>query len=279
MRSDTSTRKFEALCEFHQECVHKTEDCISLRKDVANMLQQRHLKELLSDKGSNTTERVRERQGLPKPPSLARAINMIIGDNDDASINGIKFTATHKIKRSITHERYDRLEESIIFDESYTDDLTFPHDDALVITLRILYIDVKRIMVDEESGTCIIHPRVLAQMRLEDRIVPRCITLTYFNNAVEHNWGEITLSVLASGVTLETKFHIMDQDTAYNVIVELPWIYPMTVVPPSLYQVIKFPTPWGIFSIRGEQCTSQKCYRISMDSTTTQQKKDKEKEA
>ncbi|XP_019261431.1 PREDICTED: uncharacterized protein LOC109239336 [Nicotiana attenuata] len=147
---------------------------------------------------------------------------MIIGDSDDASINSVTFTATHKLKRSFTHELYNGLEESIIFDESDADGLTFCHNDALVITLCILDTDVKRIMVDDVSGACIIHPRVLAQMRLEDKIVLCCITLTGFNNTVEWTMGEIILSVLAGGTTLETTFHIMDQATLYNAIVGQP---------------------------------------------------------
>ncbi|XP_016453903.1 uncharacterized protein LOC107778204 [Nicotiana tabacum] len=158
MRSDPSTRKSDALCEFHQESGHNTEECIALRQEVVNMLRQGHLKELLSDKERNNFARGRERQGLPKLPSLARTINMFIGDNDNASINNVKFTATHKLKRSITHERYDILEESIIFDESNANSLTSPHNDALVITLRILDTNVKRIMVDDGRGACIIHP-------------------------------------------------------------------------------------------------------------------------
>nr|XP_016436069.1 PREDICTED: uncharacterized protein LOC107762238 [Nicotiana tabacum] len=110
-----------------------------------------------SDKGRNTLAIGRERPGPLKPSSPARAINLIIGGSGDASINDIKFTSTHKLKRSITHERYDGLEESIIFDELDADGLTFPHNDALVITLRILDTDVKRIMVDNGSGACIIH--------------------------------------------------------------------------------------------------------------------------
>jgi len=42
---------------------------------------------------------------------------MIIGGTNDASINSVKFTTTHKLKWSITREWYDGLEESIIFDE------------------------------------------------------------------------------------------------------------------------------------------------------------------
>nr|XP_009799932.1 PREDICTED: uncharacterized protein LOC104245921 [Nicotiana sylvestris]XP_016516122.1 PREDICTED: uncharacterized protein LOC107832759 [Nicotiana tabacum] len=165
----------------------------------------------MSDQRKTNFARGREHhQGPPKLPSPTRTIQMIIGGGDDASINSMKFTTTQKLKRSITHERYDKLEKGINFDKSDTHGLVFPYYDALVITLQILDIDVRRIMVEYGSGTCIIHPRVLAQMKLEDRIVPCCITLTTFNNAVERISGEITFLILAAGVTLETTFYIMD---------------------------------------------------------------------
>ncbi|XP_070052033.1 uncharacterized protein [Nicotiana tomentosiformis] len=187
------------------------------------MLRQGHLKELLSDRGRTNFARGREQhQGPPKSPSSARTFHMIIGGGDDASINSVNFTTTHKLKQSITHERYDELEKSIIFDKSDTDGLSFPHYYALVITLRILDTDVRRIMVNDGSGVCIIHHGVIAQIKLEDKIVPRYTTLTGFNNAVERISGEITLPVLVGGITLETTFHIMDQDTAYNAIIGRP---------------------------------------------------------
>nr|XP_016486132.1 PREDICTED: uncharacterized protein LOC107806488 [Nicotiana tabacum] len=274
MKSDPATRKSNALCEFHQERGHKTEDCIGLHQEVVRMLNQGFLKELLSDKGKLNFARGREHpQGPPRPPSPTRTINMIIGDDNDSAINHVKFTTTHKLKRTIAHERYDDSEDSITFDKSDTDGLSFPHYDTLVITLRIADTDVKRIMVDDGSGACIIHPRVLALMGLEDKIMPRCITLTGFNNAVERTSGEITLPVLAGGVIMETTFHVMNQETAYNAIIGRPWIHAMRPVPSSFYQVIKFPTPWGVFSIKGEPHTAQECYKIAQDHTHTRQLK------
>ncbi|XP_070015468.1 uncharacterized protein [Nicotiana sylvestris] len=178
MRFDPNARKSYALGEFHQERGYKTEDCIALRQEVINLLRSGHLKELLSNKGRNNFIRGCEHQGLPKPLSPAHTINMIISDGDDPSINGVKFTTTYKLKRSITHERYERFEESIIFDESDANDLTFPHNNALVITLCVLDTNVKCIMVDNGSGACIIYPRVLTQIRLEDKIVSHYIMLT-----------------------------------------------------------------------------------------------------
>nr|XP_016498775.1 PREDICTED: uncharacterized protein LOC107817458 [Nicotiana tabacum] len=145
----------------------------------------------------------------------------------------------NKLKRSITHDRYDDLEDNIIFDKSDADGLSGPHYDAFVITLRITDTDVKGIMT----------------------------------------FGEIVLPVLAGGVTLEMTFHVMNQETTYNAIIGCPWIHAMRAVPSNLYQVIKFPTPWGIFSIRWEQRTTQECYRIAQDCAHTQQLKGASTEA
>nr|XP_016506144.1 PREDICTED: uncharacterized protein LOC107823946 [Nicotiana tabacum] len=157
MGLDPNTKKSDAFCEFHLERGHKTEERIAFRQEVVNMLQQGHLKELLSDNKRINFARGREHQGPLKPPSPAHTINMIIS-SDAASINNVKFITTHKLKRSITRERYNRLEKSIIFDESDADNLTFPHNYSLVITLRILETDVKCIMVDDGSVACISHP-------------------------------------------------------------------------------------------------------------------------
>nr|XP_016497374.1 PREDICTED: uncharacterized protein LOC107816196 [Nicotiana tabacum] len=244
MKSDPSTRRSNVLCEFHQERGHKTEDCIGLRQEVVRMLNQGYLKELLSDKGRANFTRGRDSsQGPPKtpePPLPACTIQMITGGGDDTAINHVKFTTTDKLKRTVAHDQ---------------------------------------IMVDDGSGACIVHPRVLVQMRLEDKIIPRFITLTGFNNAVERTSGEIVLPDLVGGVTLETTFHVINQETAYNAIIGRPWIHAMRAIPSSFYQVIKFPNPWGIFSIRGEPCTAEECYRITQDCTHTKQLKGASAEA
>nr|XP_016435330.1 PREDICTED: uncharacterized protein LOC107761602 [Nicotiana tabacum] len=135
MKSDPSARKSDALYEFHQEQGYKIEDCITLRQEVVNMLRQGHLKDLLSERGrTNAAGGCEQHQGPPKPPSPTRTVHIIICGGDDSSINNVKFNTTHKLKWSITREQYDELEESIILDKLDTNDLAFPHYDALVIT-------------------------------------------------------------------------------------------------------------------------------------------------
>nr|XP_016503190.1 PREDICTED: uncharacterized protein LOC107821247 [Nicotiana tabacum] len=71
------------------------------------MLRQRHLKELLSDRGrTNFARGCEQHQGSPKSPSPTRTVHMIIGSGEDASINNVKFTTTHMLKRSISRKRH-----------------------------------------------------------------------------------------------------------------------------------------------------------------------------
>ncbi|XP_019225996.1 PREDICTED: uncharacterized protein LOC109207511 [Nicotiana attenuata] len=60
MKSDPSTRKSNVFCQFNQEWGYKTEDCIALQQEVVNMLNQGHLKELMSDRGRANLGRGRE---------------------------------------------------------------------------------------------------------------------------------------------------------------------------------------------------------------------------
>ncbi|XP_016466502.2 uncharacterized protein LOC107789242 [Nicotiana tabacum] len=209
MKSDPNIRKSNALSEFHQERGYKTEDCIGLRQEVVRMLNQGHLKKLMSDRGRANFARRRELpQGPPKPPSPARTIQMIIGGGDEATINHVKFTTMHKFKRSMTHERYDEFGDSIIFDKSDIDDLTFPHFDALVITLRILDTDVRRIMVDDGSGAYMsgISKDVATHKLNVDPLYPPVRQIRRkFNTAINEAVRDEVEKLLANGSIRESK--------------------------------------------------------------------------
>nr|XP_009771320.1 PREDICTED: uncharacterized protein LOC104221878 [Nicotiana sylvestris]XP_016435384.1 PREDICTED: uncharacterized protein LOC107761652 [Nicotiana tabacum] len=67
MKSDPSTRKTNALCEFHQERGHKIDDYIGLQQEVVRMLNQGHLRERMSDRG-----RANFASGREKPPGTSK---------------------------------------------------------------------------------------------------------------------------------------------------------------------------------------------------------------
>ncbi|XP_075107029.1 uncharacterized protein LOC142180011 [Nicotiana tabacum] len=93
IRSDPSQRDLNLWCEYHGTHGHRTGDCRNLRKEVATLLKNGHLREF----------------------------------------NGVTFSAAKKTKISVTHNKRLRevTEDDITFMEEDADGLVIPHNDAL----------------------------------------------------------------------------------------------------------------------------------------------------
>ncbi|XP_070019546.1 uncharacterized protein [Nicotiana sylvestris] len=209
-----------------------------------------------SDKGKQAY--MKNRQEPPKPPSPKRTVNVISGGED---VNGISYTTANKISRvTITQGKWVRHvleEDSITFTDADADGVLTPHNDALVISLIVHDTNVKRVLVDPGSSVNIIFLRVLREMQAEDRVIPKAHTLSGFDNSSVVTKGEVILTTFAEGVIKDTKFQVVDMEMDYNMILGRPWIHEIDVVPLTLHQVIKFPSPWGICQIRGDQHISR----------------------
>ncbi|KAG7557008.1 Retrotransposon gag domain [Arabidopsis suecica] len=148
---------------------------------------------------------------------------------------------------------------SISFDNSDTQGLTGPHDDALVITLDVANFEVTRCLIDIGSSVDLIFLSTLQRIGISkaDIIGP---PLVAFTSDTCMSLGNIKLPVLAAGVPNIVEFIVFDRPAAYNIILGTPWIYQMKAIPSTYHQCVKFPTPRGIRTIRGDQETSRSCY-------------------
>ena len=98
-----------------------------------------------------------------------------------------------------------------------------PHDDALVITLRIERYDMKRVMVDQGSGVEIMYPDLYKGLNLR----PKDLTaydspLVSFDRKVVIPRGQIRLLVQASSEVVEVDFIVVDAYSPYTAIVARP---------------------------------------------------------
>ncbi|XP_070019920.1 uncharacterized protein [Nicotiana sylvestris] len=207
-------------------------------------------------------------QEPPKPPSPKRTVNVISGGED---VKGISYTAGNKISKvTITQGKRMRhvLEENnITFNDADADGVLTLHNDALVISLIIYDTNVKRVLIDPGSSVNIILLRVLREIQAKDKMIPKAHTLSGFDNSSVLMKGEVTLTTFAEGVVKDIKFQVVDMEMAYNMILGRPWIHEMDVVPSTLHQVIKFPSPWGICQIRGDQHTTRAINSVADTST------------
>ena len=85
-----------------------------------------------------------------------------------------------------------------------------PHDDALVITLRIRGYDMKRVMVDQSSAAEIIYPNLYKGLSLKaEDLTPYSSPLVSFEGKIIIPKGQIRLPVQTGSEVVEVDFIVV----------------------------------------------------------------------
>ena len=98
-----------------------------------------------------------------------------------------------------------------------------PHDDALVITLRIWGYDMKRVMVDQRSSVEIMYPDLYKglNLRLGDLTAYDSL-LVSFDGKVVISRGQIRLLMQSGSKVVEVDFIVVEAYSPYTAIVAKP---------------------------------------------------------
>ena len=98
-----------------------------------------------------------------------------------------------------------------------------PHNDALVVTLKIGRYNVKRVMVDQGSGAKIMYPNLYKGLNLRsENLTAYNSPLVSFNGKVVILRGQIRLPVQAGSEVVEVDFIVVDAYSPYTAIVARP---------------------------------------------------------
>ena len=156
---------------------------------------------------------------------------------------------SHEPKRS-------KLDRSLVMGFSDEDKIGTiqPHDDALVIILRIGGYDVKRVMVDQGNAAEIMYPDLFKGLNLRTKdLTPYNSPLVSFEGKVIIPKGQIRLLVQTGLETVEVDFIVVDAYSLYTAIVARPWLHTLGAVSSTLHQKIKYPSGGKIEEILGDQ--------------------------
>ena len=148
-----------------------------------------------------------------------------------------------------------RVERALIMGFSDEDKIRTiqPHDDTLVITLRIGGYDVKRVMVDQGSVTEIMYHDLYKGLSLNaEDLTPNSSSLVSFEGKIIIPKGQIRLPVQTGSETVEVDFIVVDAYSPYIAIVVRPWLHTLGVVSSTLHQKVKYPSEGQIEEILGE---------------------------
>ena len=135
-----------------------------------------------------------------------------------------------------------------------------PHDDTLVITLRIGGYDVKRVMVDQGSVAEIMYPDLYRGLSLKaEDLTPYSSPLVSFEGKVIIPKGQIRLPVQTGSETVEVDFIVVDAYSPYTAIIARPWLHTLGAISSTLHQKIKYPSGGQIEEILGDQTMARQC--------------------
>ena len=200
MVGNPEKRNQNLYCQYHRDHGHTTDDCRSLWDHLDQLVREGKLKQLLhhsSELGGQINSRS-ERETPSRPP--LGIINVIFTAPDKTGSCPSRVMSVARLSSEDTsHEpKKARLERPLVMGFSNEDKIGTiqPHDDALVITLRIGGYDVKRVMVDKGSAAEIMYPDLYKglSLRVED-LMPYSSPLVSFKGKVIIPKGQIRLPV------------------------------------------------------------------------------------
>ena len=135
-----------------------------------------------------------------------------------------------------------------------------PHDNALMVTLRIGGYDVRRMLVDQGSVVEIMYPDLYKGLNLKsDDLMAYESPLVSFKGKTVIPKGQIKLPIQTDSEVIEVDFIVIDSYSPYTAIVARPWLHALGVVSSTLHQKVKYPSKGLVKEILGSQSVARQC--------------------
>ena len=135
-----------------------------------------------------------------------------------------------------------------------------PHDNALVVTLRIGGYDVKRVTIDQGSAAEIMYPDLYKGLGLKpENLMTYSSPLISFEGKMVVPKGQIRLPMQAGTDVVEVDFIVVDAFSPYKTIMGKPWLHSLGAVSSTFHQKVKYPSGNQVLEIVGSQSMAKQC--------------------
>ena len=140
-----------------------------------------------------------------------------------------------------------------------------PHDDALVVTHKIEGYDVKRVLLDQGSGTKIMYPDLNKRLNLKpEDLTAYDSPLVSFDGKVIIPKGQIRLPVQVGSEVVEVDFIVVDAYSPYMAIVARPWLHALEAISSTLHLKVKYLSKYQIEELVGCQSMVWQCLVVAI---------------
>ena len=189
MVGNPEKRNRNLYCQYHQDHGHTTEDCKSLWDHLDQLVREGKLKQLLHhSSGLGGQANSGSQRDIPSRPPLG-TINVIFATPGRTGSCPSRIMSVARLSSRDTSQDPKRVKVELLLVMGFSDEDKIgtiqPHDNALVITLRIGGYDVKRVMVDQGSATEIMYPDLYNGLNLKaEYLTPYSSPLVSFEGKI-----------------------------------------------------------------------------------------------
>ncbi|XP_065629975.1 uncharacterized protein LOC112041007 [Quercus suber] len=269
MVGNPERRNHNLYYQYHQDHGHTTEDCRSLWDHLDQLVREGKLRHLLHHSSGRRGQMnsKSERSDSTKPP--LETINVIFAaprrtGSWPSKVMSVARLPAGDIGRDPRSAR-PAVQPVLGFSDEDKVGTIQPHDDALVVTLRIGEYDVKRVMVDEGSAVEIMYPDLYKGLNLKlDDLTPYWSPLVSFKGRIVTPKGQIQLPVQTGSEVVKVDFIVVDVYSPYTAIVARPWLHTLGAVSSTLHQKVKYLSEGRVCEIRGDQSSARQCLVVAI---------------
>ena len=259
------TRRNQSLhYQYHQEWGHTIGDCRTLWSHLEYLVKSGKLKQFLYQPNEQSSQaRLRAQRDASTRPPLGTIRVILIAPGRF----GFQPSKVMSIARSSTEDappdlKKGRLEARLALSFSDKDKIVTlqPHDDALIVTLKIGRYDVKRVLVDQGSDAEIMYPNLFKGLKLRpEDLACYDSPLIGFDGKIIFSKCQIKLLVQASSKVMEVNFIMVDAYSPYTAIVARPWLHAMGAVSSTLHLKVTYPSRDQVKELVGSQSMARQC--------------------
>ena len=264
MAGDPVNRNQNLYCHYHQDHGHIIEDCRNLWDHLEQLVREEKLKHLLhhsSGQGGQASSAFQGNATLRPPLGTINVIFVALGRIGSCH-SRIMSVSCYSDEDSNSMLKRVKMNVPLVLSFSDADKQgnIQPHDDALVVTLRIGGYDVKRVMVNQGSAVEIMYPDLYKGLDLKpENLRTYNSLLVSFEGKMVVPKGQIRLPVQAGTDVVEVDFIVVDAFSPYTAIMGRPWLHSLGTVSSTLHQKVKYPSGGQVLEIVGSQSMAKQC--------------------
>ncbi|XP_030958586.1 uncharacterized protein LOC115980485 [Quercus lobata] len=263
MAGDPAKRHQSLYCEYHQEPGHTTDDCKNLKNHLDQLVRKGKLRHLFHHSGGRQEQAsVEARQSTLRPP--IGTINVILAAPGRTGSHPFRVMSVARLPVEVNDRESKRAKgmASPILGFSDEDKVGTiqPHDDALVVTLRIGGYDVKMVLVDQDSAVEVMYPDLYKELKLrpEDLTTYDSLLVSFERKTVTPK-GQIRLPIQTGSNIVEVDFIVVDAYSPYTAIVARPWLHTLRAISSTLHQKMKYLSGGRVKEVIGDQAMARQC--------------------